>query len=66
MNNIVFDVPLAANTHAEAHVLHVSRDKWLIKKKKKYIVYVLKYLFTIVLVWSSNSNNVSESQEQRL
>lgn len=40
MNNIVFDVPLAANTHAEAHVLHVSRDKWLIKKKEIYCVCV--------------------------
>lgn len=65
MNNIVFDVPLAAITHAETHVLDVYRDKWLIRKKK-YIFYVFKYLFTIVLVWSSNINNVPESQEQRL
>lgn len=46
MNN--FDVPLTANTKTESHVLHMSRDKWIMNKKEIYFVRV-KISFKLVL-----------------
>lgn len=51
MNN--FDVPLTANTH----VLHMSRDKWIMNKKEIYFVRV-KISFKIIFTSGCRQNNV--------
>lgn len=55
MNN--FDVPLTANTQTESHVLHMSRDKWIMNKNEIYFVRV-KISFKISFASGCRQNSV--------
>lgn len=57
MKNIVFDVPLAANTQTEGHMFHVSRNKLLINKTEIYFVCV-KISFKIRFASGCRQNGV--------